>query len=121
MVRDAHNAVGDESAQPPGMLGQPADAPAPMGRVGDTESLLTVRRVRANWEAPPRRSLRSWAGRVSGRSDRRLLRALADATAALAGHSSHTALAALPDALLTTGPTGTHAADLVVYLRLRDE
>jgi hypothetical protein len=68
------------------MLRQPADAPAPLGRVGDTESLLTVRRVRANWQAPAHRSLRSWAGRVSGRSDRRLLRALADATDALADH-----------------------------------
>ncbi len=44
-----------------------------------------------------------------------------DAAAALAGHDSHPALAALPGALLATGPTGTNAADLVVYLRLRDE
>jgi hypothetical protein len=86
MVRDAQNAVGDASEQPPRMLRQPADAPAPLGRVGDTESLLTVRRVRANWEAQARRSLRSWVGRVSGRSDRHLLRALADATDALADH-----------------------------------
>ena len=40
-----------------------------------------------------------------------------DPEAALAGHDSHTALAAVPGALLATGPTGTNAADLAVYLR----
>ncbi len=38
--------------------------------------------------------------------------------AALAGHDSHTALGRVPGALLTTGPTGTNAADLALYLRI---
>ena len=37
--------------------------------------------------------------------------------AALSAHDSHTALAAVPGALLATGPTGTNAADLAIYLR----
>jgi hypothetical protein len=68
------------------MLGQPADAPPRPGHVGETEALQSFRRVRANWEGSGGRSFRSWAGRVSGRSDRRLLRALADATDAIADH-----------------------------------
>ena len=40
-----------------------------------------------------------------------------DPDAALAHHDSHTALAALNNALLATGPTGTNVADLVIYLR----
>ena len=42
-----------------------------------------------------------------------------DPTRALAEHDSHPALAALPGALVTTGPTGTNVADLVLYLRGR--
>jgi glycerate-2-kinase len=40
-----------------------------------------------------------------------------DPEAALARHDSRTALAAVPGALLETGPTGTNAGDLAVYLR----
>ncbi|HVT60049.1 MAG TPA: DUF4147 domain-containing protein [Thermoanaerobaculia bacterium] len=40
-----------------------------------------------------------------------------DPAAALLGHDSHRALAALPGALLATGSTGTNVGDLVVYLR----
>jgi hypothetical protein len=86
MVRDPHDAVAEGSARAPLMLRQPADAPAPLGHVGDTEALQTFRRIRADWEASAGRSLRSWAWRVSGRADRRLLRALVDATDAIAGH-----------------------------------
>jgi glycerate 2-kinase len=39
-----------------------------------------------------------------------------DPERALAGHDSHSALAALPGALLTPGPTGTNVADLALYL-----
>jgi len=42
-----------------------------------------------------------------------------DPAAALARHDSNTALALLRDALVTTGPTGTNAADLAVYIRIR--
>jgi hydroxypyruvate reductase len=58
---------------------------------------------------------------VDGLSWAALSAAGIDPEDALARHDSHTALAALPAALLVTGPTGTNAADLVVYLRLREE
>ncbi len=54
---------------------------------------------------------------VDGRSWEALKAAGIDPASALARHDSHTALAALPDALLTTGPTGTNTADLAVYVR----
>ncbi len=66
------------------MLRQPADAPPPLGRPGDTEGVRSFRRVWSDWNtAGTTRSLRAWAGRVSGRSDRRLLAALAGATEAV--------------------------------------
>jgi hypothetical protein len=48
--------------------------------------VVSFRRVRADRQASTGRSLRSWAGRVSGRADRRLLNALVDATDAVAAH-----------------------------------
>jgi hypothetical protein len=70
--------------QPPHMLRRPADPPPPMGRLAQSAAM------RAFWtedaarrEPPGRGSLRArarrWAGRISGRADRRLLVALADA------------------------------------------
>lgn len=44
-------------------------------------------------------------------------RAGLDPAAALARHDSLPALAAVPDALLETGPTGTNVGDLAIYLR----
>jgi hypothetical protein len=83
MVRDAHNALTDETA--PRMLRQPADAPPPLGPVSATDGVATFRRVLADRNATPA-SLRGWAGRVSGRSDRHLVMALAGATEAIATH-----------------------------------
>jgi uncharacterized protein YceH (UPF0502 family) len=83
MVRDAHNALTDETG--PRMLRQPADAPPPLGPVSATDGVATFRRVLADRSAAPA-SLRAWAGRVSGRSDRRLVLALAGATEAIASH-----------------------------------
>ena len=83
MVRDAQNALTDETA--PRMLRRPADAPPPLGPVSTTDGVATLRRVLADRHAAPA-SLRSWAGRVSGRSDRRLVLALAGATVAIATH-----------------------------------
>jgi hypothetical protein len=83
MVRDAQNALTDETS--PRMLRQPADAPPPLGPVSATDGVATLRRVLADRNAAPA-SLRAWAGRVSGRSDRRLLVALVGATEAIAGH-----------------------------------
>jgi hypothetical protein len=65
------------------MLRQPADAPPPLTHVGSTDGVTSFRRVWSDRIAT-RRSLRSWAGRISGRADRRLLVALAGATEAMA-------------------------------------
>jgi hypothetical protein len=66
------------------MLRQPADAAPPLGRPSDAGGILSFRRTLSDWNAASStRSLRAWAGRVSGRSDRRLLLALAGATEAL--------------------------------------
>ncbi len=65
------------------MLRQPADAPPPLARVGDGEPVATLRRVRAERVSGTTSSLRAWAGRVTGRADRRLLLALAAATEAM--------------------------------------
>jgi glycerate 2-kinase len=60
---------------------------------------------------------RAAGGIVDGDSWAALERAGADPAAALLGHDSHRALAALPGALLETGSTGTNVGDLAVYLR----
>ena len=86
MVRDAHDALTDESAPAPRMLRRPADAPPPLGPASGTEGVSTFRRVWSDKNAGAARSIRAWAGRVSGRSDRRLLLALAGATEAIAVH-----------------------------------
>ena len=68
------------------MLGRPADAPPPLGRVGDSQPLISLRRILSGRRTGTGRSFRSWAARVSGRADRRLLLALAGATDAVATH-----------------------------------
>ncbi len=93
MVLDPHHAVAGELGDAPRALRQPADAPPPLGHVGDVEPvqsfsrLWTARRDRAGPPSSLRGTVRAWLGRVSGRSDRRLLFALADATEAIAAHS----------------------------------
>ncbi len=86
MVRDPHDAVADESGRAPRMLRQPADAPPPLGHVGTSGAVASLRRVVSDRHAGTRRSLRAWAGRISGRSDRRLLLAMTGATEAVAAH-----------------------------------
>jgi hypothetical protein len=89
MARDPHTAVdGDPDGAPP-MLRQPADAPAPLGHVGDLEPVQAFRRVWASQSAADRSAsvgvrIRAWAGRVTGRADRHLLRNVAHATDAIA-------------------------------------
>ena len=83
MVRDAHDAVAGASARAPRMLRQPADAPPPIGHVGTTEVVQSFHRTWSNSNAPSRRSLRTWAGRISGRADRHLLHAMAETTNAI--------------------------------------
>jgi hypothetical protein len=65
------------------MLRQPADAPLPLEPASANEAVQSFRRVRADRNATTTRSLRAWAGRISGRSDRRLLEAMAGATEAM--------------------------------------
>jgi hypothetical protein len=90
MALDPDNSIAGESAHAPRMLEQPSEARPSLGRVGDTEP---VRSVRQTWmsrhtshTSPLGRRLRAWAGRVSGRADRRLLFAIAHATDAIAAH-----------------------------------
>jgi glycerate 2-kinase len=54
---------------------------------------------------------------VDGNTWEAMRRARIDPDAALARHDSRPALAAVPGALLETGPTGTNVGDLAVYLR----
>ncbi|HEY4562766.1 MAG TPA: DUF4147 domain-containing protein [Thermoanaerobaculia bacterium] len=61
---------------------------------------------------------RSAGGTVDGATWEAVRRAGIDPQTALARHDSRTALAAVPGALLETGPTGTNVGDLAVYLRL---
>ena len=68
------------------MLRRPADAPPPLGPVSATQRVVNLRRVWSDSNASTKRSLRSWAGRISGRADRRLLVALVGATEAVVTH-----------------------------------
>lgn len=74
----------------PGSLGQPVDAPTPMTHVRDSEAVRSFRSAVAYRNGHPTRpawaKLRSWVGRVSGRSDRHLLLVLAASTDALMTH-----------------------------------
>lgn len=60
---------------------------------------------------------RSAGATVDGTTWEAIRRAGIDPAAALSRHDSRTALAAVPDVLLETGPTGTNVGDLAVYLR----
>ncbi len=55
---------------------------------------------------------------VTGATWEAVRRAGIDPASALARHDSRTALAAVPGALVETGPTGTNVGDLAVYLRV---
>jgi hypothetical protein len=92
MVLDPHHAIAGEQGDAPRALRQPADAPPPLGHVGGVEPVQSLSRVWAGRRdgagrpASLRGTVRAWLGRISGRSDRRLLFALADATEAIAAH-----------------------------------
>lgn len=60
---------------------------------------------------------RSAGATVDGKTWEAIRRAGTDPEAALSRHDSRTALAAVPGAILETGPTGTNVGDLAVYLR----
>jgi len=86
MVRDAQDAIAEMPEVAPRMLRQPADAPPAVGHVGTSAPVVSLRRILSDRPAGSGRSFRGWAARVSGRSDRRLLLALAGATDAMATH-----------------------------------
>jgi hypothetical protein len=68
------------------MLRRPAEAPPPLGPVSGTHGVAAFRRVWSDRNVATKRSFRSWAGRISGRADRRLLVALVGATEAIVTH-----------------------------------
>jgi hypothetical protein len=83
---------GADEIPPPQMLKRPADVPPAVERA---ESLAQIQNFRRELEAQrhmrstrrlgsTRTTARAWAGRMTGRADRRLLLAIADATEALA-------------------------------------
>src|SRR5271156_1377300 len=87
MVRDPHDDVADVadgSDAAPRMLRRPADAPPQHGPVSGTDPVMAFRRVWSDRNTSTKKSLRSWAGRISGRTDRRLLVSLVGATEAIA-------------------------------------
>jgi hypothetical protein len=86
MVRDAHEPLAEGPVPAPPMLRHPADAPQPLGHVSASDGVRAFRRVWSDRNAATTKSFRAWAGRVSGRSDRRLLVALVGATEATAAH-----------------------------------
>jgi len=99
MARDPHHGETDtplsgaQHEPAPPMLGPPMDALPPLAPVSDLGGVRALRRERAarlnatHATGDVRTRARSWAGRVSGRADRRLLHALAEAVDALATHS----------------------------------
>jgi hypothetical protein len=93
MARDPHDAVAGDAGHAPRMFRQPSDAPPPLGRLTNDPALQSFRREwsarRTGTAGSFRRAVRAWAGRVSGRSDRRLLLALASATDAVAAQCDH--------------------------------
>jgi hypothetical protein len=109
---------------PPRMLRHPVDAPEPFP---PTREDRAVQAFKQEWRAqleriqaplPLRARARRWAGRVSGRSDRRLLFALAHATDALATHCNRLELRLHDEEALTQELADTYGEELA---RLRSE
>jgi hypothetical protein len=76
------------------MLQHPIDTPVALGHAADLEPIQSLRRELAHeldTARTPllRRSTRTWAGRISGRSDRRLMLAVAGAVDAIVVHCDH--------------------------------
>ena len=123
MVLDPHHAVAGDREQAPRTLHQPVDAPPPPDHVRDVDALQSFSRL---WESrratgrpsSPGRALRAWVGRVSGRSDRQLLFALAQATEAIAAHCDLLADRLAAHETVTADVTGAFGEELT---RLRAE
>jgi len=113
------------------MLRQPPDAPVALGYAADIESVQVLRRVwthqlelsRTPRLGSLRATMRAWAGRISGRSDRRLIFALASATDAIASHCDHLVDRLASQEAKTADMTGafgeeiTHLRAEVIHLR----
>jgi hypothetical protein len=118
MALDPHDAVVGDQGDAPRTLHQPTDAPPPIGHVRDDEALRSLRRVReSRREVTPRSTslvgtVRAWAGRVSGRSDRRLLFALAQATEAIAAHCDLLADRLASQETITADVTGAYGEEI---------
>jgi hypothetical protein len=123
MTHDAHD---DGPALSPPTLGRPTDPPPALARVSLTASVQNFQRelsLQLQIRRTPRlgnfrASARAWAGRVSGRAERRLLIAVAEAVEALIAHSD-----ALTDRItsqeeLTAEVAASYGGDLT---RLRAE
>jgi len=123
MVLDPHHAVAGDPEQAPRTLRQPADAPPPPGHVRDADALQSLSRLWESRRAPgrsssPGRAVRGWVGRVSGRSDRHLLFALARATEAIAAHCDLLADRLAAHETVTADVTAAYGEELT---RLRAE
>ncbi len=116
MARDPHDAVGGDAERAPHMFRRPADAPPPLGRVGDDPALQSFHREwsvrRTGTSGSLRRTVRAWAGRVSGRSDRRLLLALASATDAVAAECDRVVERLTTLESVTADVTGTFGEEI---------
>lgn len=85
MVFDRHVELTSQEARAPQFLKQAADAPPPLGRVSETDSVRSFRSAstsRSERALSPsfRIRARAWVGRVTGRSDRYLVRRAVAAT-----------------------------------------
>lgn len=83
--REVGDGPADGEASAPSMLSRPADPPPALPHLTDSEPLRALREARQHRFSdetgrPLRVRLRTWASHVTGRSDRRLVQALTDAT-----------------------------------------
>ncbi len=103
----------------PLVLTRPAEPPAPLELVGQSPALRALREARAGATSTPGRStLRGWAAKITGRSDGRLLHALADATEVLAARCDEVLDRLAAQEALAADLVGTLGAELT---RLRAE
>lgn len=107
MAFDPHDGLAPDAdaSVAPRLLRRPTEAPPRLGRVADGPALQALlhewslhgARRRGLWSGSPRDTARLWAGRLTGRSRRRLVAALAGATIELADRCE-----VLTDRMVTT-------------------
>jgi len=122
---DNTDAANEEDCAPR-MLSRPADPPPLLGHAAQMDSVRDFRRefsAQLQMSQAPRlgslkASMRAWAGRVSGRADRRLLFTVARATDALANHCDALADRLMSLEALSSDVTAAYGEDIT---RLRAE